>query len=256
MKIAIYGDSFADIVNNRRAIAEISWPTLLNKHFEQVDNYARAGTSLYWSMEQFERTHANYDRVIFVVTTAGRWPGVIWSEEMDQPVGLPNYDQAVRERSRLDNIWHYPRLTAATKDRLAQQIKDVEAWYLGLAQIMPFENYVHSLMINRIKLVRRDAIIVPTVPMQNTDLADTVSFTDYADLAVDWFKLRVVKTDLVFGWLSRYYEELNVGCHLTEEANQQVYQAMLTAIELGKWAPKLPKKIVHTRPWEYYYKRL
>jgi hypothetical protein len=236
-------------------IESLAWPRLLERD-HQVTNYSRAGTSLFYSMEQFEATQAAHERVIFTVTNAGRWPGTIWGQGMDRPLGIPGYHQAQYLGLQLKNSRMFPQLAQATREQLIKQLKDIEVWYLGRAQHMPFEHYVHQLMINRIRSLRPDAIIVPIhTPHPSEELAEnTVSFADYSRRAIEWFKPHELPQGYHLDWLNSQWEEYHIVCHLTEETNQLVYQHMLTAIETGKWEPELPDKIVHMNPWEYYWR--
>ena len=70
MKLAIYGDSFADPswTNNDY----LAWPELLSNDF-QVTNFAKSGSSLWWSYQQFKQNKDNFDYNIFVGTIYGRY---------------------------------------------------------------------------------------------------------------------------------------------------------------------------------------
>jgi len=257
MRIGIYGDSFSSPVSaiGSASLEALAWPRLLERD-HQVTNRSIVGSSLYWTMEEFERTCDQYDRVIVAITNPGRWPGVIFAEGM--PVqGIPGYAQALMIEEQLKNRKHWPNLEEHRRSQLLKQVRDVAAWYLGQAQHMGFERYVHGLMINRIRSLRPDAIIVPinTILDLSWGLAlDHVTFSDYAQRSLQWFGL--TPTDGVWPWLNQHWRENHIVCHLTEEANYQVYRDMLTAIEDAKWAPKLPQVIAHAHDWDYYYKSL
>jgi hypothetical protein len=69
MKIAIYGDSFADPFWNSNSYK--SWPELLAESYN-VTNFAKEGSSLWWSYDQLKRNHLNFDYNIFVGTIYSR----------------------------------------------------------------------------------------------------------------------------------------------------------------------------------------
>jgi len=75
MKLGIFGDSFADPIDFN-ASDNFAWPVLLSKeyNFSKKDCYARKGTSHWWSHEQFLKNYKKYDTIIFVHTSAMRWP--------------------------------------------------------------------------------------------------------------------------------------------------------------------------------------
>jgi len=207
-------------------------------------------------MQEFERTYDQYDRVIVSLTNLGRWPGIISAEGI-QVQGIPGHAQALMIEGHLKNRSHWPDLNEHTRSQLLKQVRDVAAWFLGQAQHMDFERYVHGLMINRIRSLRPDAIIVPINPIIDGNASwgfalDHVTFADYARRSVQWFDL--TPPDGIWPWLGQHWQENHIVCHLTEEANYQVYQDMLTALDCGQWAPKLPPAIAHAHAWDYYYK--
>ena len=69
MKIAIYGDSFADPTWNSNSYK--SWPELLAESHD-VTNFAEAGGSLWWSYYQLKQINKNFDYNIFVGTIYSR----------------------------------------------------------------------------------------------------------------------------------------------------------------------------------------
>lgn len=249
MKLAIYGDSFADTeVNQYADLADLAWPRLLRNDFGQVHNYALAGTSLFYSMDRFERTHADYDRVIFVVTTIGRWPGVLWTQGMQKPRPIPGIRSIPLEQAWAKNT----DISPAEQARLLRTIAAVEAWYID-AQHRPFEDYVHGLMLDRIVTLRPDAIIVP-IHAHTSGVRNTAGLTDFALRAVQWFKPEVTTLDQLMQIYSQWEELNQPSCHLTAETHEHVYQAMLLALEQGKWDPQVPQTIAHAHPWNYYWR--
>lgn len=72
MKIAIFGDSWADPCD--WTIEPISWTKLLTKKDKnyKITNFAKSGTSLWWSYELFLKNYKNFDVIIFVCTSVGR----------------------------------------------------------------------------------------------------------------------------------------------------------------------------------------
>jgi len=70
MNIGIFGDSFAEQHPSRRNDNIFHWADLLNDH--HLTNYARGGSSLLFSYNNFIRYSENHDYNIFVVTSPGR----------------------------------------------------------------------------------------------------------------------------------------------------------------------------------------
>jgi hypothetical protein len=72
MKIAIYGDSYAD----PSPYPNEGWVAYLNNNMKSaiIDQHGRGGTSHWWSYQKFIETYKDYDTVIFCHTTPMRWP--------------------------------------------------------------------------------------------------------------------------------------------------------------------------------------
>jgi hypothetical protein len=250
MNLGIYGDSFADTgVNQVAELAELAWPCLLARHFDQVHNHALAGTSLFWSMSQFERTHHLYDRIIFLVTSTGRWPGMLWAQGMSQPRPIPG----IRSCSQEADLIAQAAISAVDQRLLQRTIRAVELWYAD-AQVRPFEDYVQKLMTDRIIVLRPDAIIVP-IDRESTGLLDQTGLTDFILRSVQWFKPEIASTSQLLELLVEWRERNQPSCHLTAEAHQVVYEQMVRALDLGQWQPQVPQAIAHAHDWDYYWCR-
>jgi hypothetical protein len=78
MKLAIFGDSFADpfLFKNNLWSTNFSWPKLLQEYYKdaEVDYYSSSGTSSYWSYELFHEHHHKYTHIIFCYAGTTRWP--------------------------------------------------------------------------------------------------------------------------------------------------------------------------------------
>lgn len=82
MRIAIFGDSFADQNNAAKFNNDAAWPTLLEQRGIKVHNYAQAGSSLYFSWKKYYSFKRSpvwnvCDAVIFVITEPGREIAII-----------------------------------------------------------------------------------------------------------------------------------------------------------------------------------
>lgn len=77
MKIAIFGDSYA--AKGCPTSVPNEWATLLSKKNNnyKIQNFAKCGTSLWWSYDLFLNNYKNFDLIIFVITRFGRLPLVI-----------------------------------------------------------------------------------------------------------------------------------------------------------------------------------
>lgn len=76
-KVGIFGDSFADELVYTSGITPtknpISWPVLLaDEHKLRVTNFARGGTSVFYSYKEFLLNRHKFESIVFVVTESSR----------------------------------------------------------------------------------------------------------------------------------------------------------------------------------------
>jgi len=70
MKIAIYGDSYAEILKNQ--YGKHAWAFRLINQYPGSQRFSLSGTSLFWSYELLTRTYQEFDKIIFVATNPYR----------------------------------------------------------------------------------------------------------------------------------------------------------------------------------------
>lgn len=82
MKIAIFGDSYADPYVNVERKWGISWARLLAENYNyKIENFGMKGSNLWWSYEKFLENYEKFDQIIFVVTAPGRLSSI---EKIDE----------------------------------------------------------------------------------------------------------------------------------------------------------------------------
>jgi len=253
--LAIYGDSFCDWATSYRpGMTELqasAWSQKICDHYT-VTNYSISGSSLYWSMRHFEQTWSQADRIVFVVTSVGRWPGH-WQ---DPKTGrIHTLSSATQCQIALDNKdWVEHIDDYAAKRSVAEAIRD---WYLW-AKVDQFEQTIQALMIKRIQALRPDALIIPINRWGNPpSIQALVCATDYILAGFrSWPETADRARNLDdFVALSQNYPEKRTICHMTPEVNESFLTAVLQSLEEGVWAPQVPTKIDHPMPIDYYYYR-
>jgi hypothetical protein len=69
LKVGIFGDSYADPIrhghDNFRELDDIGWPNLLQNNYE-VGLHAIAGSSIYYSYQEFLKHHEKYDKIVLL----------------------------------------------------------------------------------------------------------------------------------------------------------------------------------------------
>jgi len=262
MKLAIYGDSFgyyptpgapgacADII-------ELCWARRLEWIYS-VTNYCANGSALFYSMQQFEQTHQQADRVIFIVTGVGRWPSPFLNlgpSNEGYKLCFSSVDQTELAIQKLSSLFRnfFPVADAIERKRRLIALKD---WYMWV-QDLDFEYAMHALMINRIRELRPDAIIIPIcrglpglehlVSAQSYPLRSFRSWQPPSEHLMDF--------DEYFVKVGRAGIERSdrIVCHMTAEANDLFFQHVLQALDTGQWNPQLPDIIAQPYPRSYYY---
>ncbi len=153
MKIAVFGDSFAGtIIDDKEA-----WPDMLGGRYT-LQNFALGGTSLYWSIEKLIEKHEDFDTIIFFVTSKGR------IEVAKQLIPPNDPDVFSYIAGFTDAHFRLERMNTWPRDGV-----DVEFWKNAYQAAIDyykfFHNYkketlIHQLLVNKIKEIRPDAIII------------------------------------------------------------------------------------------------
>jgi len=162
MKIAVYGDSFAA---KHKKNPTPNWIDHLKNKYGTVDNYACVGSSLFYSIQEFKRTHEKYDKILFVVTGPGRIlvnnPELSPNESNHS--SLSQCDGDIRHLNMLIEKGIIDSSSAKRKLKIYEAIRD----YFYYVKNNEFDNYVHKLMFDDITRTRSDAIVIPALLMSD-----------------------------------------------------------------------------------------
>lgn len=222
MKIAIYGDSFA--VDSSKNPRKLGWVDHLSKKYN-ITNYAKQGSSLYYSYKEFLRTQAYYDKIIFLVTNFGR-------------LYVPNADQP-----------HIPGLYNAKK-YLRESIYDKEKYQAAIdfflhLQNDNYESDIHRLILKEITNLRPNELYVPCF---GQSLISDWKFCTMMDIQLIDFQFYKIDPT-AFGESAI---ELR-NCHMNDENNFIFYNKILEWIESGNFKMAIEDFSTPTKPLEYYF---
>jgi hypothetical protein len=143
MKIGVFGDSFAVMKYNTTP----SWVDILAGKYN-VTNHSIIGSNLYYSVEEIKKHHLNYDKIIFVVTEPGRMKVADW-------IPLDSNRQFVT--GKLDKQYiHREEL-----NQYEELVYEAASQYVTCFHDDVYEKYIHNLMLDDIKKVRADMILIP-----------------------------------------------------------------------------------------------
>jgi hypothetical protein len=241
MKVAIYGDSWGDPNHGHYQHPHVTleaWPTLLAQHGWSVTNYSRSGSSLHYSYQQFLDTHSDHDRVIFIVTSIGRWTRHLTLRDGKER-WVNGYDSA----EFLLNKDPFRSLLRSEDRPLLEHLKNYYLW----VQDISFETTAHLLILEDIKKIRPDALLIPISRGVGVTATPMV---EYQELFVRscWPD----RPDLLGSQHHKTWEETACVCHMTPEINRVVCASMRAALAMGSWNPHIPDRVEHAHPGSHY----
>lgn len=139
MKVAIFGDSFADPSNDRNLpYIDKAWYNLLKDKGWIVDNYAENASSLLWSVNNLRNCNTdNYDKIIFFATDIRRL--------------------TLRTDSHYKYIKHFDPPTKTNQNPKLQQI--ARDWYKYFC-IDDYFKYLNSLVFQDIRKTYDDKLLL------------------------------------------------------------------------------------------------
>lgn len=233
MKIGIFGDSYArtfDNLNHTEKLGPAWWEILSEKY--QVENHGLAGSAAYYSVEQFDEQHQNYDRVIFIMTFPGRV--YLGKENRIVTTGYPsvinanfnNYDSALRNLKLLREFKNYDK----TDEKRIQAVMDYFLYVCNLKE----EQFKIDCYSDHVRKVRPDSLLLTSDQLCKASI-----------LEQDWWGLN--STDI-----SKLLEIRK--CHFTNENNVVLARMYDTWIQTGEFNFSVDQFVKPADPWQKYFK--
>lgn len=193
MKVAVFGDSFAEIGNFDNLP---SWVNFLQILGVDVTSYGVPGSPLYVSVENFEKYNEHFEKIIFVVTNPYRYE----LRGKNKTYYISSTDSIDAQLSKLE---HYSEdwwmLTKCKEWLLIPN--------LGLEVIT---KHAHNAMIDHVRSIRPDAIIVP---------AFKNSIDESTEISLE--EIQAKETETFEPNLRKKYNDLRI-CHLSTKNNQRL----------------------------------
>ena len=231
MKIAIFGDSYADDYNlwpHRYTDVGLGWPDYLRSQNIEVDNYSLGGTSLYYSYQKFILKYQEYDKIIFVVTHPGRISVPVGNQE-------ENYVNAALVENALKNCFDFER-----KIKLAA-IRD----YFIYVKNDKFDNLVHKLLIEDISKKHKAALIIPCFP--NSGIDNQIPLIDISHFEAKFWNL----SDPI-PWSDTVRDARK--CHMCEENNLMLGQEIYNWVKTGNYNLNPANFKTPTKEFSHYFR--
>jgi len=243
MKLGIYGDSFADPGSGEN---DGSWVNYLvnlieqdSKQSIQVDNYARGGSSLYFSYKKLLATGKKYDLVIFLATEPHRYPNPIMINGRDNYItSIPHVENI--ERTQLE------KLTPETQEIF----RNLRGWFL--VPNFDFNADMSDLMMSEIEKMHHNMIIYPC-------FINSFKEERFKKYKLDpkmhfchsfWFRqAELFDMDIH----TNCQEKLTLFGHLTPEFNKYFAKVLFSKYKTGNWDHSGFFDITIDKPKTYYY---
>lgn len=210
MKLAVFGDSFADINDDYKS--DNYWPNIVSNKLNTSKYvcYGHGGTSIDWSYMNFMNNHENFDKIIFVVTSDARFSLIDFNEESRKY----NHILSLLSHRNFDDNLEWNMTTSIAKN--LNEIRLLENELIKFKLIDKPHKLSHDAMIHSIRYLRDDAIIIYAFPGSrfeygsklNSPCMFNIQKADFYNLGLNdpenWYKL-----------------ETNRYCHFTKEQNEK-----------------------------------
>jgi hypothetical protein len=241
-KLLILGDSFAHTREELPDFSGKAWTKLLEEGNEySVVNRAIGGSSLYYSYKEFNELHQEFDKVMLVITQAGRLYCPIIGDKLNTSgshhTGTFWIDQ---NKDRIKK--QQPHNIAAIK-----QLDAIRDYFLYI-QDYSKDKEMNQLMLDEIKRRRPDTILVPAFQQSWTTLPQPTSWLDQiADMEIQHYGITYDDLRKKDG-----YADCR-KCHMSERNNQIVYEKSLTWLKGAPVEFNLSDFEKPTEPREKYF---
>ena len=255
--LGVFGDSWADGSFGHDMLDKdignsLAWYNHIPEH--SATSHARGGSSLYYTYKQFLEHHANYDKIVVILTQYERIPeGFFYVEEFkDVQVFVPGINETEFFLKK-----YKKELTTFN----ANKLKAIREFYLW-CQDGAICHDMGMLMVDKIKQVRPDAILIngfyhglgsPDIGQNKFPEVTGPAIMEYLDAMIRGIIPDV--SDVQFPHLKvRGRPEIRGACHLSKESNLVLAKDVYHALVTGVWNPIVPYAIPHDNiDRDYYY---
>lgn len=219
-KIGVFGDSFTNLKSEENPTP--TWVDILNEKYD-VTNFGLTSSNLYYSVNEFIKNHKNFDKIIFVATAPGRLQIADWitvNKEHKYIAGI-NSAKYVLKRSII-------RRPISFTDDIKLAYQAAIDYYLYLDDFR-INNFIQQLMIDKVKELRPDSILIPT---------NISSFGEPRSMNVKTLVDIYMKENIA--WEEKEFNDQKKdirNCHITAENN------VILAKQVEEWLNGSPVEI-------------
>lgn len=240
INLGIFGDSFADDTNTNNSE---SWIDVIRKTEKyKIINYARAGSSFWYSYKQFIEHNQKYEKNIVLVTTPHRLV-IPEDSNIDVPKFI-NYQQVLERFYSLND----------NQESLKKDYELIKNYYEKIHNWEQDES-LHALMLKEIINLRPDTIVYYSIPPSKDifSLFHVVMF-ECAALNIDiLLRDKWTYTSNMLTKLHQQGRRDSRKCHMTEENNQVVGEMFVKKLE-GRTAEITESDLKRpSKPIDFYF---
>jgi hypothetical protein len=241
MKLAIYGDSFAE------ASKDYHWVNLLKKEFKaDLSNTGKSGTPVNYAYTKFKQRYKVSNLNIFIATDPNRYIKQI-TDIYDNPRYVTSYN----------HLKYLSTLTVPnSKTKLVfdpNLMQQLEGWYLSSDS--RYNDEVSTLMVEKIITMDPDVVVIPAFSNSfNKQLFKKIGLetkNNLFDMVGHQLKLLNLDNTLAF-----QFDKENprlIDGHFTQEMHEMFFHMVLNRIKNKEWNWTLPNKInFQFEPLDYY----
>jgi hypothetical protein len=242
MKLAIYGDSYG-----REHIPPSSpdprlWCNLLrDPGVLAVTNYCAKGSSLWFSYKNFIETNIQYDKIVFLVTQSGRLTVNTAQARTVHVSGLANAER---------NLKRFPSSIDRTVWNAAVQ-------YYQHLYTEEYSRVTHGLMLEEIKKIRPDALLIPCFPEKESlySINNNFSLWRVSLLDTDYYLKQQPELASAATVRSWWIELEDRRAHMNDANNKILADLIRCWVHTGIIELKIEDFVYPTEPVEYYFHR-
>lgn len=220
MKIAIFGDSFADDrINWKDKWQDVgpSWVDYL-RQYHNIDNFSLGGSCLYYSKKKFDSVDLNlYDKIIFMVTESARRYQVIKEDSPDEHKNW-NWTSSMARAGQFPNDKKY--------------LETIHNFFVYMHN--ESDEYFRRLMIEDIRRKKSNTLIIDYDDIWKISLKE-----------INYWKKR--------GYELKKYEDAR-KCHMTEENNLIFGKLIQDSIEKIEVVINVDHFVDPIKNFEHYFR--
>jgi len=231
MRIGFFGDSYIEGLSSQK------WTWILCEKFgadpNNCVNFAKGGSSLYYSYKNIKSYGNDFDMLIVTVPTDFRYPSKVFFESINDHVHISN----------IDTIEHLKTICDEQDNNKLEMIKQ---WML--MQPTDYSSDMHELMLQDLERTKNLTLL----PSFDTSFCRERKYSIPAHFNMAYLsRIDKLSHGISAEMLSRYQENPNVFNHFSEEMHPIVANVIYKWITNKVWNP--PPYIETTNPKEFYW---